>query len=301
MAPNVDYDVISDMKEEELFDILVALITFASRDNYRSALLEWADERLAFQANYNLMERSAISRSISTHNMDRSEFYFFRYTNTSLRDHLLMVRESALRLAVRLLMVDDRFSLLNCQAILQNHPEVIDKLLDLALMPRSLSVPQCQLDSLSIFALSRLIRGPGPQGCALWIDGQLTKAVEMGSEEDRVAFYHCLQVFCERPGALDKLVGAYRKSITEFSTAYDHLISWVCLYYFEHLTHHYFPAASQLCSINKICHYPIRTGFSGVFGSLEVSKFQRHEASYAHESSRFLSIVLPADIDQPDL
>ena len=38
MAANVDYDVIAEMKEEELFEILVALIMFASRDNSQSAL-----------------------------------------------------------------------------------------------------------------------------------------------------------------------------------------------------------------------------------------------------------------------
>ena len=137
-----------------------------------------------------------------------------------------MVRESALRLAVRLLMADDRFDPKNCQAILQKHPELIGKLLDLALLPRSSSVPHCELDVLAIFALSRLVAAPGAHSCALWMDRQLTRASKVVREEDWVAFYDGL--ICDFPKALDRLVGAYRKGITEFSEGYDHLMSRVC-------------------------------------------------------------------------
>lgn len=205
--------------------MFLALVTFASRDNYEAALLEWTDKRLSFQGAYGIMERYACFYAGLGSLVPRNGFHSFCYTKTGLRQHLLMSRENALRLAGHILMADHSFTIMLYGNILQHHPEVIDQLLDLALLPRSSVAPQCELDTLAMFALSRLIHPPGPLGCAAWMERELIDGQEIVPEDHWLAFNVSLKVLCNRPGALDKLVAAYRKSVTEASEGNDRLIS----------------------------------------------------------------------------
>ena len=136
-----------------------------------------------------------------------------------------MIRKNALRLAGHLLLADDRFTVTLSGNILQRHPEVIDQLLDPAPLPRSSVAPQCEFDLLAIFALSRLMKPPGPLGCALWMERELNDDRDVVPKDYPQAFNNSSKVLCNHPGALDKLVAAYRKSITEASEGHDRLIS----------------------------------------------------------------------------
>jgi len=49
LATNIDGVLISGLKDQELVGLFLALVTFASRDNYQAALLEWADQKLSFR------------------------------------------------------------------------------------------------------------------------------------------------------------------------------------------------------------------------------------------------------------
>jgi hypothetical protein len=223
LAASIDGTAIAQLRDQELSEMLLALVSFASRDNYQSALLEWADERLAFQAKYNLMERNALERASLTNRIPRSGFHFFTHTKANLRHHLLMIRENALRLAGRIIMADDRFDVVRCSYILEGHPKLIHQLLDLALLPRSSSSPHCELDSLAMFVLSRFMRAPGPHGCASWMERDLVDGLDIVPMEHWTAFNHSLRHFRCFGSLPDKLI----KSLTEASEGYDRLVSWV--------------------------------------------------------------------------
>ena len=211
--------MINGLEAAEVIDTTVRLVAFGSSDGRKRALRERADQRLAFQLTCSLMERYAYPPPDVAQPSPRENYRVVQYTQQAFRGRMLLVRETALRVAARVLLLNSRLGVVQHLDILTTHPQILNRLLKVASRPRDKNAPHSESDFLAMLILNLLLKAPAPFGYPMWTPADHG---DLFLSEKQV-FNSILTIVCNNKTNLEMLVSIYEKTQTEADQPMDHV------------------------------------------------------------------------------
>ena len=212
LATNLDYELVMELDMGRNLRLVVDLVDFAYDADTIIAICEPHDARIAFQLNHKLTERYATAQPALTDPMPGGELFQFVYALDTFQQHYMMAGETALRVAVRILLLDSRIGLLQYSEIARHRSDIFTQLLDIACRPRPSSVIHCQSNFLAMLISRLLLSPPGPQYYAAWGYLNIDNTSPDFIQEQMEAFIRNVAILYEDPLALPKLHRIYQES-----------------------------------------------------------------------------------------
>ena len=226
LATNLDHNFVPKLEHETTLGLVIRLVEFASTTPF-AAQDELSNSRLTFQTTYKLTERYAIPTPSLTKVAPRETFFDFKYTQDVLEPHFVMVCETALRIAARVLLLNPQLSPGDYSPVFTRRPDLIDLLLDIASRPRFSDIPHCESKFIAILILSLLLKLPGPKGYFAWGYVGPKHKILSSTELEARAFASNISVIFSRRGAVEILIDIYQRALAYYPEYYHDLYAYV--------------------------------------------------------------------------
>ena len=126
-----------------------------------------------------------------------------------------MVLETALRIAARALLFNHRLGAIQYSRVFGEMPDVGNRLLNIASLPRAADNPHCESSFLAMFVMRLLLAAPAPHGYPAWGNTKIRSASPESGQLQMNAFYRNLSLFFCRPEILPKLSMIYTRPLKE--------------------------------------------------------------------------------------